>query len=659
MVGIILVDYVDVPVTILASILVGLLTLLITIHIVIQRSRYLELFSVCIGAFFICTGYLLHKSVLPEYNTYHYTHFTSSNVETLFIEIKERLKPTSYQDKFVGVLKKIDGERASGLILININKDSLSKRTLQVGDHIHIRTAIDKVPTPRNPYQFDYGNYLKRKKIYGQVTVKKYSILNSESKSNGIQVVAGRFRESIQKKLKSHAFTKEQLAIINALVLGQRQGIDTEMNKQYAAAGMMHILAVSGLHVGIILLLLRLVTRPISGYKLRYIRSGLIIILIWLFAILTGLSPSVLRAATMFSFLEASVLLGSKKESGNALIASAFVLLLFDPLLVYQVGFQLSYLAVLAILWIQPWLSALLTIKNRILRFFWNTATVTTAAQLGVMPLSLFYFHQFPGLFLVSNLLVLPLLGVLLGAGVFVVILAALDILPDFLVTSFGAVIDTLNLFIGWVASKEEFVFRHISISIFLMLGIYLLIVSSIALFKKYSFRRLLFTLTSILIVTLILAFEKTNVRQGQFIIFHKSKQTLVGQFNHSELMLQTEDSLWDYHNDSRIRSLQDNNNLRHITSSNLQNIISFKSKKVLIIDSLAVYTIKNFIPHYILLTQSPNINLERLIDHYPKAHIIADGNNYKSDIDRWKKTCRKRKIPFHSTYEKGAYIIE
>ena len=638
----------------------GLILCLLLIQIGIRRWHALNgLFTCAIFIFFIVLGNALHSRLLPVNQEFHFSHRASYQNQNTVLEIQEILKPTSYQHKYIGKVYSSDGHYSSGKLLVNINKDSVSNPKYGIGNRLYVRGSIDPLPVTRNPYQFDYGKYLRHKGIYGQLSASNHQVMRLQQSGSGVRVVVSRFRESVQEKLASYPFSKDQLAIINALIIGQRQGIDREMSNQYAAAGMMHILAVSGLHVGIILLLLRFITRPISGYRLRFLRSGIIIGLIWLFAILTGLSPSVLRAATMFSFLEASSLTGSKKETLNALIASAFVLLLFDPLLIYQVGFQLSYAAVLAILWIQPWLSSLFTIKNKVLRFLWNTITVTTAAQIGVLPLSLFYFHQFPGLFLVSNLVVLPVLGILLATGISVVIMARLDILPEFMVVGFGKAIDFLNFFIGWVASKEDFVFKHITISLAIMLGLYAVVIAVIALFKKYSFTRLSLALGSIVFLCGVFVWQKIHSKKSELIIFHKNKQTLIATYTQGALLLKTQDSLWDYASDTRITAYSNNVALDTIIKQPLSNIISYKDKRILILDSLAIFALKGYEPDYILLTQSPNINLDRLINTYPKTYIIADGTNYKSDIDRWKASCRKRKIPFHSTYEKGAFIVK
>ena len=659
-IGIVITDYFELAILNAFIALLCLFSSLLTVHLIARkRPSFSWVFTTLTFLFFISLGYVLHKRTLPKNITNHYTELDQKQYGTVFLEIKEVLKPTSYQDKYIAQVLSIGNQNTTGLLLLNINKDSLHTNILKIGSRHHLPNTIYKLPVPRNPYQFDYGTYLKRKKIHRQLSVSFKEILLSKSKGKGINIWASRFRESLQENLKSHRFTKEQLAIINALILGQRQGIDTQLSRQYAAAGMMHILAVSGLHIGIILILLRLITRPLNAYKLRFIRSGIIITLIWGFAILTGLSPSVLRAATMFSFLEASSLLGSKKKSGNALVISAFVLLLLDPLLIYQVGFQLSYLAVFAIIWIQRWLSGLLKVKNRFLKIVWDTSTVTTAAQLGVLPLSLFYFHQFPGLFLLSNIVIIPLLGVLLSTGVLIVVLAGVNLLPETLVISFGGVIDTLNRFIGWVASKEIFMLQHVTLSLFEMISFYFLIATTISYLKKSNYSRLLLALSAILICLISLSIGNIKGKDAQLIIFHKSRQTLIGTLANNQLHLKTNNAIWKPNNDSRIQSIRDNHKIKNIQTALLTNIISFNNKTLLVIDSLGVYALKDFNPDYILLTQSPNINLDRLIKQYPQTVIVADGNNYKSDIERWKTTCRKEKIPFHSTYEKGSYIIK
>ncbi|WP_051583781.1 ComEC/Rec2 family competence protein [Dokdonia sp. PRO95] len=615
-------------------------------------------FTTGISVVFIALGYLTSERANTLNNDTHFTHTNTSNPSTFLFTVDQVLKPTMYQDKYVVTLKTINKKAASGKVILNVSKDSASQR-LRVGTWYYTRSVLLPVPKPKNPFQFDYGSYLKRKQIYGQLSINKNELLISQHTSSGLRVWASRFRESVLKSIHSHSFTSDQLAVIDALVLGQKNGIDKQISTNYASAGMMHILAVSGLHVGIILLLLRLITKPIADYKLRWLRSIIIIAMIWAFAFITGLSPSVLRAATMFSFLEVGQQLGGKRKTTDAVMASAVLLLLYDPFLIYQVGFQLSYLAVIGILWIQPWLSSFYTPGYYIDKLLWGIATVSVAAQLGVLPLSLFYFHQFPGLFFLSNVIIIPFLGIILGGGILVAILAALDILPDALVATYGYVIDLMNGFIFWVASKEAFITNHITISFAFLIGLYLCIVFSISLFKKFNNPRLVAASLSIILLTSIIIYEKSNPPTTHLTIFNKSKSTMIGTFHNSKLKIHSTDSLHTIIQDSRVRNYKDGLRIDEVAVEGMQNYFRFKRKEILVIDSLGIYQLANANPDYILLTQSPKININRLTERFPKALIFADASNYKSYITRWKGTCINKKIPFHSTYEKGAYIIE
>ena len=255
------------------------------------------------------------------------------------------------------------------------------------------------------------------------------------------------------------------MGIIQALLLGQRNSISTETYDNYKDAGAVHILAVSGLHIGILLLLLQFLFRPLEILpKGRTIKLVVIVLLLWCFAFLAGLSASVVRAVTMFSFVAYALYLNRPSNTFNILALSMFfILLLFNPMLLFQVGFQMSYAAVFSIVWIYPMLQRFWTPKNSVLQKIWQLLSVSIAAQLGVLPISLFYFHQFPGLFFISNLLIVPFLGLLLGMGILVMVLALLDILPDFLVLWYNRIISLMNSVVEWVAQQEAFIFKNIS----------------------------------------------------------------------------------------------------------------------------------------------------------------------------------------------------
>lgn len=657
-IGIIIYDYLQVALVSIISIAVSIVILLIFLHKYATKKVFSEIpFILTLCALFITLGYLTRERANDLKDSQHYTYSKTSNSQKILFSIEETLKPTRYYDKYVIQVRKIQEQNGSGKILLNVTKDSLSK-LLRVGEWYYVQSDIQSLPKPKNPYQFDYGAYLERKEIFGQLSLPRQELLKSDQSSKGPRVWSSRFRESVQRSLRSYSFSKQQLSIIEALVLGQKQGIDKEMNAQYAAAGMMHILAVSGLHVGIVLLLLRFLLKPVRFYRLKWIKSGIIILLIWSFAFITGLSPSVMRAATMFTFLEIGSALGGKRKSRDAVLVSAVILLLYDPMLLYQVGFQLSYLAVLAILWVQPWLEKFWTPKYKIINYLWGIATVTIAAQIGVMPLSLFYFHQFPGLFFISNIVILPFLGVILGGGIVVSSLAVVGWLPDWLILGYGSIIDLMNGFIGWVARQESFVSTHISMSLAMLLVTYFLLVSIIGFLKKYSTIRYAIAVIALLIATGVWLYEKNNPPSPHIAILNKNRVTAIVSYSSEQMSVQTNDSLFDLETDYRINAYRDALVINTITVDSLRNFYSFQNKELLLVDELGIYNVSNIQPDYILLTGSPKINLERLLTVFPKAFIIADASNYKSYVDRWQSTCLERKVPFHSTYEKGAFII-
>ncbi len=589
----------------------------------------------------------------------HYTNYLGSISDSIAIEfrVREILKPGNFYDKYVIDIIRFDSIQATGKILLNVAKDSTKSR-FEVDENFFSITLINELVPPSNPYQFNYKDYLKKKYIYHQLYVTNEELLQLPRSQPSISGIAHTIRKFLIQKLEQKNFEPSELAVIKALLLGQRQDISKELYASYAQAGAIHILAISGLHVGIILLLLNWVFKPIELVpKGTYIKPLIIIAIMWSYAIIAGLSASVVRAVTMFSIFAVAINMKRPTNVYNTLAFSAFVLLLFKPLFIFDVGFQLSYLAVLAIVSFEPMLSSLWKPKLKPINFFWRTFTVTIAAQLGILPLSIFYFHQFPGLFFVSNLVVIPCLGFILATGILTILLAAINLLPDFLVSFLGSIISSLNNFIAWVANQEQYLFKYLSFDTIDVLFSYLIIVGFYWSFKTRSFRALSSTLIFILgFQTWFLV--KKHTTNDAFIVFHKSRFSAIAQHKNDTLHL--------YHNLKRdtilneyfVENYKVGSAVEFIKEYSLPDFFISDKERVLVIDSLGVYETKSFKPSTILLRNSPKINLDRLIDSIHPKLIISDGSNYKSYQKRWKATCLKRKIPFHSTSEKGAYIV-
>lgn len=621
-------------------------------------KKYLktELFGVLAFITIFCIGILTQKF---HQKSNHFNHYSNQNITKhvlLQFKIQKKLNSGQYYNRYEVNILNIDNTKTSGKVILNVNKDSLSK-VLNIDEVYASKAIFQELNAPLNPNQFHYKNYLKNKHIYHQLYLKSNELFLISSSINTIYGIANLIRKKINESLEKYSFKDDELAVINALLLGQRQYISDEVHANYTGAGAIHILAVSGLHVGIILLLLNLLLKPFENFKRgEVIKLSIILILLWCFAIIAGLSASVIRAVTMFSFIAYAMHIKRATNIFNILAISMFFLLLFKPSFLFDVGFQLSYVAVFAIVWIQPMLYKLWKPKLKSVDYIWQLFTVTIAAQLGVVPISIYYFHQFPSLFFISNLIIIPFLGFILGLGILVIILALLNILPQFFANVYGAIISLMNNFVAWVANQEGFLFRDISFNWQQLIASYILIICLILLFKKRSPRRMISFLIAVLIFQTVFIYNKYNViKNERFIVFHETRQTLLGLHNGIQLTLNKP----NYEDNYIINNYKIGNQIKTIEFDSTQNLYTVKDKKLLVIDSLGVYNIKNLNPDYVLLTNSPKINLNRLIDSLQPSQIIADGNNYKSYIEKWKTTCLKQKTPFHNTNEKGAFIID
>nr|WP_279309186.1 ComEC/Rec2 family competence protein [Psychroserpens sp. SPM9] len=592
----------------------------------------------------------------------HYTKLVASEnnqPKTIIFKIREQLKPSLYYNKYIAELISIDNKSVTGTTLLNITKDSINK-VLTIDDVLLTYAEFKPLPLPLNPNQFNYKAYLEKQDIHHQLVIEPASLLTINSEPHTIIGYASILRNTINKQLITYNFKADELAIINALLLGQRQDMSKDLYEHYVDAGAIHILAVSGLHVGIILLLLNQTLRPIERYKRgKFIKVVIILMLLWSFAVIAGLSASVTRAVTMFSIVAIAMHWKRTTNIYNTLAISVLMLLICKPMFVFDVGFQMSYLAVLAIVSIQPLLAKLWQPRWKVINYFWQILTVTLAAQCGVVPISLYYFHQFPGLFFISNLAIIPFLGILLGLGILVIVLALLNSLPELLATLFGTMIAWMNWIVNWVAKQDVFLLKNISFELPQVLVSYLLLITTVLAIRKRTAKRMSWVLISLIMAQATgLILNHKNANQA-FTIFHKSRSSILGHKVDSELTIYHNVDTSTISNSQIITNYSVGNHISKLNQEVLHSVFIFQNKTILVIDSLGVYNIKSFKPDYVLLRNSPRINLERMIDSIQPKFIIADGSNYKSYIKRWELTCVKRQLPFHQTGKKGAFIIK
>lgn len=366
-----------------------------------------------IGLAAVCVAGYAHLSIFKDWGDDNHLSTFQNEIHYYLATIKDYPEEKEKSWKYTIELNKVrDSQKwysISGAALLYIRKDT-NHAPYFYGDNILVKGTPFVLAPPQNPHEFDFKRFLSFKNIFHQQFAKPDDVIFISSiGQKDIKWYSFKAREWASAQLERHLPNKQEQAIAMALTLGVKDGIDNDLQSAYAASGAMHVLAVSGLHVGILYGIVLLIFRPFSKMSWsRWVVALVSLIVLWSFAFITGLSPSVLRAVTMFSFIAIARPFGRSTSIYNTLACSAFLLLLVDPFLIMSVGFQLSYLAVLGIVSIHRPLYQLVEPNSVILDWVWNISCVSIAAQVATFSLGLLYFHQFPVYFLLSNLFIIP-----------------------------------------------------------------------------------------------------------------------------------------------------------------------------------------------------------------------------------------------------------
>jgi len=291
------------------------------------------------------------------------------------------------------------------------------------GDILLIRGKPKRIKPPLNPGEFDYQKFMRNKGILFHHFIKSIDFMKIDHVNRQtIYHISLKVRNEITKRIKSRFSDGNTQGIMLALLTGQRNYIDPNTYNTFIQIGIIHTLAVSGLHVGIIYMFLIVLFKPLSRYTWGKKFSLCVKISVLLFfAFLTGLSPSVLRATLMFSIMITGRILNRNSHILNSVFLSAFILLCINPYFLFDVGFQLSYSAVIGIILFQPIIYSIMKVKFQVLNWIWQLASVSIAAQLGTLPFSLFYFKQFPTYFLLGNIIAIPYVTISIVSGIILI----------------------------------------------------------------------------------------------------------------------------------------------------------------------------------------------------------------------------------------------
>jgi competence protein ComEC len=439
-------------------VLLGLgLLMMLTARFLIISYRFRWLFGFGLSLFLFVFGLVYTNSRAADSNPRHLLH-AGQDYAFYLIRIADPPEARENTIKLIAELQAVgDGVSTKAMqaqMMVYVQRNPASEQ-LQYGDLIMFSKPPEVVPAPQNPYQFDYRKHLATKGIYHQVFLREKDWkIHGKGYANPVYVLAYKLRNYLLMSLHKNGIEGDEYAVASAILLGYDDHLPRHLRKGYAAAGAMHVLCVSGLHVGIIFILLNFLLGFLNkGRKARTIKTLLLLLSIWFYALLTGLSPSVNRASVMISFVLLAQLLNRKGNIINSLSASALMLLVANPYTLLHIGFQLSYTAVLGIVLFQKPIHNTLYIKNKYLDKAWEVTALSFAAQLGTTPLAVYYFNQFPVYFWLSNLFLVPLSFAVIVAGMSLLMISFVPFLSQLLGLATSGLLFVLNAIIHWIES--------------------------------------------------------------------------------------------------------------------------------------------------------------------------------------------------------------
>jgi competence protein ComEC len=494
------------------------LFLVVLTHLFFKSTN--GLFILAIFLVFVLIGFFSMQQSRGEWeaNSFEDLHQQEGEIIVKLQEIgnqeKEWVKVIANLQQFQSVLDTVPLNES---IVLFIKK---SRTDLKVNDLIVCNSIASKIKNAHNPGEFDAENYWNKK------GVQFIAFLDSSDyffQKKGQQFIVssllekGRlyFKSALEKNLKG-----KDLAIALALVLGDKSLIDSEITASFTNTGAMHVLAVSGLHIGIIMQLLMVV----FGFFPRFISKQraiiIVVVLMWAYSFITGLSPSVLRAVFMFSVLVLAQLMGKNYSSLNTLFFTGFVLIFLQPFTLFDIGFQLSFLAMLGIFLVYKPIEALIYTNNKILLKIWQGTAIGFAAQLFTTPLSLYYFHQFPNYFILSNIGLMATSGLILGMGIFLFLVFPFKFIAKITGIVLGFILFVSLWFIEWVEHLPGAVAYGFSIS-FLEVFLAFMLVLFLFFLAKNRFHFLIGFGVSLLFFS-VLAYRRYGfLKQEECIIFN------------------------------------------------------------------------------------------------------------------------------------------
>ncbi len=620
---------------------------------------------------FLLGCYVTFQNNLRNNSSWVGHNYTDSSVVLATISEPLVTKAKSYK-ALVQVTAVRDSNRwipVKGNILLYFKKDSLVKPALQYGWQIIFSKPLQPIVNPGNPGSFNYQRYSAFHNIHFQSFLKatEYRVVGING-GTAFNRWLFTLRAAVLGIIRTNIADPKQQGVAEALLIGYRDDLDKNLVQAYSNTGVVHIIAISGLHLGMIygtLILLFGLVKKRPG--IQWIKFVVVLSVLWLFSLLAGAAPSILRSAIMFTFLLVGEMMRRKVSIYNTLAASAFTILCVNPFALWDVGFQLSYAAVLSIVLFMKPINNWFYLQNKLLSGVWNLTSVTLSAQVLTIPIVCYHFHQFPNLFLLTNFVVVPLSSLILYCELALVIVGSLYPPLALLIGKItGGLLWCMNTFIEKVNALPFSVWEGIQISVLqtvVMFGAIIGFSWWLMLNKKAGvYIGLAFTL---LFVGLRSAdFYKTTHRE-QMIVYNIPQYTAI-DFIHGrsyqfagDSSLFTNDFLQNFHlKPGRVLKRLQPNPINHLALATP--FYFFNTKKVLVVNRPFKFTQTTKTPvDVIILAKNARVHIYQLANSFNCPVFVIDGSNSVWKMNQWKKECDSLHLRHYSTQESGAFVMD
>lgn len=553
--------------------------------------------------------------------------------------------------------------------------------TLKYGDCIILFADPEEVEKPPNPEQFDYKDYLYKKGISHQVYLKSDDWIDlNENRSNPIYRFSYWMRDFLLETMQNLGVHEDEYAVAAAILLGYDDSLPQELRQKYVAAGAMHILCVSGLHVGVIFMVFSYMLFFLDERKnnQRIIKQLILLILIWFYALLAGLAPSILRATIMLSFVIIGNIINRNGVVLNSLAASAFILLCVNPANLFDVGFQLSYAAVIGIVILQRPIMKLFYSKYNIINKIWEVTSVTLAAQIATAPFTIYYFHQFPTYFWLSNLFMSPVSSVVIIGGMLMLLLFFIPYVNVVIAWLVSKMIFVMNYGVCWIESLPYSILKGLYINE-IQFVILLFVLLAILLFVQLKNKTILFSIM-IMSILFLLVNVNNNLKinmQKEIIIYSINNMTAIDFiFGREHLILSdslfiNDKSAFSYNIENCLvsRGVFHNGNSKLLEDDfdyNLikkrKNVVTFDEKLIGLSDGsiFSKVELQYKIPlDYMVVYGRRKQTLSYILNVYRFDYLIIDRSVPSYLASKLMDEADALGINYHNIREDGAFIIE